>query len=212
MEDDGGPSSYIPEGTMPRSPHSGDKTSSCIAQVTSHHRSFPPHVHCPFPRRKSGGRKSGSELDVKYTAQSMEYEVSTMRSAGKSGERTKELAESLHALIRHNQGSGRSRHRCVSGKSAAYVDMVDYHDCCLRNSTSCRSERCWQVTQFIALSPAEHVTRDRLILRCSLLCYPIALPLRKCSALRGTTGDSGGRRAGSAEQRAKGAKSGEHGR
>ena len=115
-EDDGGLSFYIPEGTMPRFPYSGNKASSCIAQVTSHHRSFPAHMHCPFPQRKSGGRKSGSELDMKYAPQRMEYEVSTMKSAGKSGERMKEFAESLRALIRHSQGSGRGRHRCVSGK------------------------------------------------------------------------------------------------
>lgn len=113
------------------------------------------------PQRKSGGRKTGSDLDMKYATQSMEYEVSTMKSAGKRGERTKEFAESLLALIRHSQGSGPGRHRCASGKLAAYMDVVDYHDYCLCNSTSRCPEHSWQVTQFIALLPAEHVTRDQ---------------------------------------------------
>ena len=47
-------------------------------------------MHCPFSSKKDGSRESGSELDMKYATQSMEYEVRSMKRAGRSEERTRE--------------------------------------------------------------------------------------------------------------------------
>ncbi len=59
-----------------------------------------------FPPRRSAGRASGSELDMKYATQSMEYEVRSMKRAGKR------VAKSVE-----EQGKEQGRAREERGKS-----------------------------------------------------------------------------------------------